>query len=76
MRLEYYGGDGFGGLPNFGLFCIKIDGASPLIGENESFELLFTNLSRARKVYDALNCGKAFWDLSRSAELCDAYYEV
>ena len=67
MELEYYGGDGFYGLNDQGVYevttytCVK----------------QFRRLFDAKKYYDSLNEAKSFWDLrnGHGAELIDCWTE-
>lgn len=59
-KLEYYGGDGFGGLSQFGDYRVKY----------QDIDKRFTSLKMAREFYDSLNEPKAFWS---GIELIDAW---
>lgn len=70
-KLEYYGGDGFGGLPDVGEFIIRWGGGDMINEET------FTDLSEAIKRYQELsNEQRGFWDATRGLELIDAYHWV
>lgn len=65
---ECYGGEGFGGLPDEGLFVIKLPDAA-----DRDFEIMFTNFTRAKQCYDQLIQEKFFWNLTWSADLVDGW---
>lgn len=50
MKLEYYGGDGYGDVPENGEYSVKY---------SEEKERKFTELSKTRAFYNSLNEGKA-----------------
>lgn len=68
MKLEYYGGSGYGGVPEKGTFQVK----TGLSLANR----IFNNLSKAREYYDKLNIEKALWDLTRIPELLECHTEA
>lgn len=59
-KLEYYGGDGFGGLKENGSYTVKY----------QDKERGFNSLKAARLFYDSLVEPKAFWS---GIELIDAW---
>lgn len=59
-KLEYYGGDGFGGLKENGAYAVKYQDKGRV----------FNSLKAAREFYDSLNEPKAFWS---GIELIDAW---
>ena len=63
MKLEYYGGDGFGGLKEKGDYMVK--------AKNKDYQ--FQSLNEAREFYDSLNESKFFWS---GMELIDGYTEI
>jgi len=68
MKLEYYGGNGYCGVPEKGIFRVK----TSLSLANR----MFTELSAARKYYDNLNIEKSLWDLTRIPELLECHTEA
>lgn len=64
MVLEHYGGNGFGS-------CRK-DGKYQVNWEDDK-EKVFTDYDEAVKFYNELKCSKAFWDITRGAELIDCW---
>lgn len=65
FELEYYGGNGYLGVPEKGIFRV----ATGLSLANR----MFTELSAARKYYDKLNIEKALWNLTRMPELLECH---
>ncbi len=63
MELKHYGGNGYDGVKEDGVFEVKTDRRGKL----------FSSLSDARQYYDRLNEGKALWDLTRIPELLEAH---
>lgn len=64
-QLEYYGGNGYGGVPEVGLFIVKT-----------RFRLSyrkFKRLSEARKYFDSINDDKFLWDIRGVPELLEGY---
>lgn len=64
-ELIYYGGDGFGGLPDEGDFSVKYQPHNM-----EEMQKEFIKFDQAKRFYDKLQCPKAFWC---GIELIDAY---
>lgn len=62
-ELQHYGGDGFGGLKEYGLYFVHY----------QEKKKPFNSLSKARAFYDSLNEEKAFWSHNNAPELIDAY---
>ena len=63
-KLEYYGGDGYDGLPENGKYYVSFR------GDNH----YFSSLKKARLFYDNINEGKALWSIiSFFPELIDAH---
>ena len=60
--LYYYGGDGWGGIKEIGVFEVKATETK-----------IFTKMSEARKCYESLHEEKACWDITRGAELIKAH---
>ena len=66
-KLQYYGGDGYYGVPLHGKFEVVTD----------SKIYKFSNLEKAKLFYDGLAEGKAFWFFyNAGAELLEAHYIV
>lgn len=66
VKLIYYAGDGYDGVPENGKFEVKANS-----GCKE-----FTKLSEARKYFDSLNEAKFLWDVKGMPELLDGYTEA
>jgi len=65
MKLEYYGGDGWGSMMCAGRFEVKHSNNSQI----------FTDKTKARHFYDSLQCEKAAWDLTgHRQELMEAHH--
>lgn len=60
--LQYYGGDGFSGVKEEGIFEVKAS-------QNKTFD----KLSEARKYYDGLNEEKALWN-AKTMELLETHF--
>jgi hypothetical protein len=61
-ELEYYGGNGYLGVPEYGRYKVKAKETKK-----------FVSLTNARKYYDSLNEEKALWDLSGAPELLECH---
>jgi len=65
-ELEYYGGNGYAGVPEDGRFVVTY-------GDETENNMEFASLTIARKFYKRLKCEKALWDISKTAELIEAH---
>lgn len=65
-ELEYYGGDGYCGVPETGEFQVVYD-----LGARQK-EVSFKSLLRAREFYDNLVCSKGLWNL-KGLELLECH---